>query len=179
MKKLWQQSPVPLQAARPLPTYQSQPQRYQSRLEVIQLSYQGWTKRSICGFLQGSRPTVDRWISRFAAEHFAGLVGHKPGPQSPRKVGFPLMVEGYHLQQAHPDAGECRIWRLLAREAISVRTIGRVMALKRQGYDDIPPQRKPEAQTPPQPPPYKATRPHPYWFIDGRQMDCAIDGVTW
>ncbi len=51
VKKLWQQSPTPVQAELPLPTYHSQPQRSQGRLEVIKLSYQGWTKRSICGFL--------------------------------------------------------------------------------------------------------------------------------
>ena len=32
---------------------------------------------------------------------------------------------------------------------------------------------------PPQPHPYKATRPHQYWFIDGRQMDFALDGGKW
>jgi transposase InsO family protein len=179
VKQLWQQSPPPVQGELPLPTYHSHPQRYQGRLEVIKLYYQGWTKRSICGFLHVSRPTVDRWIGRFEAEHFAGLLGHKPGPQSPRKVWFPIMVEVYHLQKAHPDAGEFRIWSLLAREDISVRTVGRVMALNRQVYDDIPHQRKAEAKKPPQPHPYKATRPHQYWFIDGRMMDFALEGVRW
>src|SRR5207244_11877826 len=32
---------------------------------------------------------------------------------------------------------------------------------------------------PPQPHPYKAQRHHEYWFIDGRQMDFALDGVKW
>jgi putative transposase len=179
VKQLWQQSVPPVQGELPLPTYHSQPQRYQGRLEVIKLYYQGWTKRSISRFLHVSRPTVDRWIGRFEAEHFAGLVGLKPGPKSPRKVWFPLMVDVYHLQKAHPDAGEFRIWSLLAREDISVRTVGRVMALNRQVYDDIPHQRRHEAKKPPQPHPYKATHPHQYWFIDGRMMDFALEGVRW
>ena len=58
------------------------------------------------------------------------------------------MVDVYHLQKAHPDAGEFRIWSLLAREDISVRTVGRMMALNRQVYDDIPHNRKHEAQNP-------------------------------
>ena len=58
-----------------------------------------------------------------------------------------------------------------------MRTVGRVMALNRQVYDDIPHQRKAEAKHPPQP--YKATRPHQYWFIDGRMMDFALEGVRW
>jgi transposase len=179
VKKLWHQSLTPVQGALPLPTYHSHPQRYEGRLEVVKLYYQGWTKRSICGFLQVSRPIVDRWIRRFEAEHLAGLLSRKPGPQSPRKVWFPSMVEVYHLQKAHPDAGEFRIWSLLAREDISVRTVGRVMALNRQVYDDIPHQRKHEAKPPPQPHPYKAARPHQYWFIDGRMMDFALEGVRW
>ena len=179
VKKLWQQSLPPVQGELPLPTYHSHPTRYQGRLEVIKLYYQGWTKRSICGFLHVSRPTVDRWIRRFEAEHFAGLLGHKPGPQSRRKVCFPLMVDVYHLQKAHPDAGEFRLWSLLGREDISVRTVGRIMALNRQVYDDIPHQRRYAPKQPPQPHPYKATRPHHYWFIDGRMMDFALEGVRW
>jgi transposase len=179
IKKLWQQSLPPVQGALPLPTYHRHPTRYQGRLAVIKLYYQGWTKHSISRFFHVSRPTIDRWIGRFEAEHFVGLLGHKPGPQSPRQVWFPLMVEVYHLQKAHPDAGEFRIWSLLAREDISVRTVGRVMALNRQVYDDIPHQRHHEAKHPPQPQPYKATRPHQYWFIDGRRMDFALEGVRW
>jgi transposase len=177
VKKLWWQLPGPMPGECAVPPYHLQPS--QGRLEVIKRYAPGWTKRSLCGFLQVSRPTVDRWIHRFEAEHLDGLLGHKPGPQAPRKVWFPLMVEVYHLQKAHPDAGECRIWSLLAREDISVRTVGRGMALNRQVHDDIPHQRRHEATPPPQPHPYKATRPHQYWFIDGRMMDFALDGVRW
>jgi hypothetical protein len=46
-------------------------------------------------------------------------------------------------------------------------------------YDDIPHVRKPGPKSPPQPHPYKAQHRNEYWFIDGRQMDCALDGVKW
>jgi len=137
-KKLWQQSPPAPQGALPVGDYHSYPDRYEARLEVIKLYSQGWNKLSISHFLHVSRPTVDRWIRRFEDEHFAGLVGRPRGPQAPRKVWFPVMVAIYHLQKAHPDAGEFRIWSLLANDDISVRTVGRVMALNRQVYDDIP-----------------------------------------
>jgi transposase len=100
VKKLWQHLPGPAPGERVVPTYH--PQRAQGRREVIKRYAQGWTKRSICGFLQVSRPPVERWIARFEAEHLDGLLGHKPGPRAPRKVWFPLMVEVYHLQKAHP-----------------------------------------------------------------------------
>ena len=89
------------------------------------------------------------------------------------------MIEVYHLQKRHPDAGEFRIWSLLANDTISVRTVGRVMALNKQVYDDIPHVAHPQAKKPPGPHPYKASQPHQYWFIDGRMMDCALDGIKW
>jgi transposase InsO family protein len=155
------------------------PDRYQARLQVIRLYYQGWAKVSIMRVLQVSRPTVNAWIRRFEAEHFAGLVDKRRGPKTPRKVWLPLMVQVYHLQKAHPDAGEFRIWSLLARPDISVRTIERAMALNRLVYDDIPHVPKKGIRRAPGPHPYKVSHRHQYWFIDGPRMDFAVDGVKW
>ena len=180
VKKLWQQSPGPVQGELPLGMYHSHPQRYHARLQVIKLYYQGWNKLSISRFLKVSRPTVDLWIRRFEAEHFAGLEDQSRTPHStPRKVWFPLMVEVYHLQKRHPDAGRFRIWSLLGRDEIAVRTVGRIMALNKQVYDDIPHVARQRLKKPAQPHPYKAAHPHQYWFIDGRQMDFALDGAKW
>jgi hypothetical protein len=96
-----------------------------------------------------------------------------------RKVWLPLMIAVYHLQKRHPDAGKFRIWSLLGHPEISVRTVARMMALNKEVYDDIPHVRKRGPKLPPQPHPYKASRPHQYWFIDGRMMDFALDGVKW
>ena len=70
-------------------------------------------------------------------------------------------------------------WSLLASADVSVRTIGRVMALNRLLYDDIPHVPKQGAKRVPGPHPYKASHRHQYWFIDGRRMDFAIGGVRW
>jgi transposase len=136
VKTIWHKSPVSLQGRLDFLDYHAYPNRSQARLRVIQLYYQGWNKGSISRFLHVSRPTVDAWIQRFEAEPFAGLADKKRGPKHPRKVWLPLMVQVYHLQKAHPDAGEFRIWSLLARSDISVRTIGRVMALNKLVYDE-------------------------------------------
>jgi transposase InsO family protein len=179
-QRLWQQSPVVTQEALPLEDYHTQPDRYQARLQVIKLYAQGWEKISISRFLHVSRPTIDAWIKRFATEHFAGLQDKSRAPHAPaRKVWLPLMIEVYHLQKRHPDAGKFRIWSLLAHPDISVRTVARIMALNKEVYDDIPHVRKRGPKRPPQPHPYKATRAHQYWFIDGRMMDFALDGVRW
>jgi transposase len=180
VKKLWQQSPVSCQGHLGLWDYHAQPDRYQARLQVIQLYYHGWEKVSISRFLHVSRPTVDAWIRRFEAEHWAGLVDKSSAPEAPaRKIWLPLIVQVYHLQKAHPDAGRFRIWSLLAQPDISVRTIGRVMALNKLVYDDIPHVPKRGVERVPGPHPYKASRPHQYWFIDGRQLDVRVDGVKW
>jgi putative transposase len=156
----------------------SQGDRYQARVHVIKLYYQGWTKRSISRVFHGSRPTIDRWIHRFEAEHCAGLVDKSCAPTAPaRQVWLPLMLEVYHLQKRHPDAGEFRIWSLLGNTEISVRTVGRIMALNRQVYEDIPRRPPQDAPGDPRPHPSRATAPHAFWFIDGRKMDCAIEGV--
>jgi len=111
-QRLWQQSPVVTQEALPLGDYHTQPDRYQARLQVIKLYAQGWEKISISRFLHVSRPTVDAWIKRFATEHFAGLLDKSSAPKAPaRKVWLPLMIEVYHIQKRHPDAGKFRIWR--------------------------------------------------------------------
>ena len=132
VKQLWHQTPVMTSPQLALWDSHTHPDRPQARWQAIQLYYQGWHKVSISRFLHVSRPTVDRWITRFEAEHLAGLVDHKPGPKVPRKVWFSTMVEVSHLQKRHPDAGAFRIWSLLARPALSVRTIGRISALNRR-----------------------------------------------
>ena len=179
-KRLWQESPAAPAQQLALWDYHTSPDRYQARVQVVKLYYQGWDKRSISRFLKVSRPTIDAWITRFETEHFAGLVEKKRGPKAPaRKVWFPHMIAVYHLQKAHPDAGEFRIWSLLAQPELGVRTVGRIMAVNKLVYDDIPHLPKRGGKKPTQPHPYKARAPHEYWFIDGRQMDFALDGVKW
>ena len=180
VKSLLRQHPVPAQGQLALLDFHDLPNRYQARLEVVKLFYQGWGKQSISAVLRVSRPTVEKLLRRFEQEHFAGLLNKKRGPKDPtRKMDLNLMVRVYHLQREHPDAGEFRIWSLLRCTDISATTVGRIMAINRLVYDDIPHVAKPGCKTPPAPHPYKASHAHHYWFIDGRMMDFKIDGVRW
>jgi transposase InsO family protein len=180
VKNLWQQSPASRQRDLGLWDYHAQPDRHQARLQVIKLYYQGWDKISISRFLHVSRPTVDAWIRRFEAEHFAGLMDKSRAPKAPaRKSWLPLMVQVYHLQKAHPDAGRFRIWSLLRRPDLSERTIGRVMALNRLVYDDILHVPKRGVKRVPGVHPYKAASRYQYWFSDGRQLDVRVAGEKW
>jgi transposase InsO family protein len=180
IKRLWQQ--LPLSSPSPLPRldYHSYAARPQARAQVITLYCQGWTKISLSRFLQVSRPTVREWLHRFEQEALTGLEDKSRAPKAPaRKAWLPLMIAVYHLQKRHPDAGRCRMWSLLGQDDVSVRTIGRVMALNKRVYDDMPHVRRQRAKPDAQPHPYKAQAPHEVWCIDGRQMDFTLQGSKW
>jgi len=181
IKQLWHQLPPAPARQLPLLDYHTSPTRAEARREVITLYAQGWSKRSISRFLHVSRPTITAWMTRFEADNAASLEDKSRAPTSPvRKVWLPVMVEIYHLQKRHPDAGGFRIWSLRGTTDLSVRTVERIMALNRRVYPDIPHSgRTRPRQTAPGPHPFKAARAHEYWFIDGRIMDFALDGVKW
>src|SRR6266481_968244 len=181
VQRLLQQLPSPSPRQLPLPDYHSYPERSQTRLQVIQLHFQGWSKTSISRFLHVSRPTINEWIGRFESDNLASLEEKSRAPKTPaRKAWLPVMIEMYHLQKRHPDAGGFRIWSLRGQTDLSVRTVERIMALNRQVYPDIPGtagHHTPKAA--PQPHPFKASAAHEYWFIDGRMMDFALEGHRW
>lgn len=181
IKKLWQTVPVASPQQLPLLDSHSYPERSQARWHVIQLYSQGWSKRSISRFLHVSRPTITEWIRRFECDNLASLEDKSRAPKAPvRKAWLPVMIEMYHLHKRHPDAGGFRIWSLLGTTDLSGRTVERIMAVNRQVYNDIPhggPKRLPQAASGLHP--FKAAFAHKYWFIDGRIMDFALDGVQW
>jgi len=180
-RRLWDRLPPTAPPPRPLLDYHSHCERPQARREVITLYAQGWSKRRISQVLHVSRPTITRWITRFERDNSASLADKSSAPHTPaRKVWLPVMLEIYHLQKRHPDAGGFRIWSLRGKTDLSVRTIERIMALNRQVYTDIPGTEALHASpAPPQPHPFKATVAHEYWFIDGRMMDFALQGHRW
>ena len=181
VQRLWHELPPPSPPQLPLLDYHSFPDRPQARLQVIQLYFQGWTKRSISRFLHVSRPTINEWIERFERDNLASLADKSSAPHTPsRKAWLPAMLEIYHLQKRHPDAGGFRIGSLRGKTDLSVRTVERIMAINRQVYDDIPHGGSTQHhQTEPGLPPFKASVAHEYWFIDGRIMDFALEGEKW
>jgi transposase InsO family protein len=180
VKQLWEYLSPASPRQLPLLDYHSYPERSQARLEVLQLYFQGWSKISISRFLHVSRPTINAWIERFEADNLESLEDQSHTPKTTRrKAWLPVMVAIYHLQKRHPDAGRFRMWSVLGNPEISVRTVGRVMALNKRIYPDIPHMAKKRQKKEPQPHPFKATFAHEYWFIDGRMMDFEIDGVRW
>jgi transposase/transposase InsO family protein len=196
VQRLWLDLSPPPPEQLPLLDYHSHPERPQARLEVVQLYFQGWSKTSISRFLRVSRPTINEWIRRFETEDLASLDveelanldandlksladGSRAPKTTRRKVWLSLMLEIYHLQKRHPDAGRFRMWSLLGMPELHESTVGRVMALNKRVYPDIPHVAKKRRKKEPQPHPFKASVAHEYWFIDGRMMDFEIEGVRW
>jgi hypothetical protein len=177
-RRLWERLPPAPPPVRPRFDYHSYPERAQARQEVITLYAQGWSMRSIRQCLHVSHPTITLWMTRFERDNTASLADKSSAPHTPvRKVWLPVMLELDPLQKRHPDAGGFRIWSLRGKTDLSVRTVERIMTLNRQVYTDIPGTEALHTQpVPPQPHPFKATVAHEDWFIDGRMMDCALEG---
>jgi hypothetical protein len=78
VKKLWQQSAVRRHVQLDLWDYHTHPDRYQARLQVVKLFYQGWEKVSISHFLKVSRPTteVKAILTRAARGGYARVLGN-------------------------------------------------------------------------------------------------------
>ena len=151
-----------------------------ARLAVIPLYFAGWRTCSIRQFLPVSRPTINAGIGRFEADNLESVEDTSPAPHpTRRKAWLPTMVEMYPLQKHSPDAGGGRMWSLRGKTDLSVSTIERIMALNRHVYSDSPPVSTKRHTTPAQPQPLQAAFAHDYCFMDGRMMDCEIDGVRW
>jgi hypothetical protein len=158
----------------------AQPDRHRARMQVRQRYDHGWHNGRLSQYRPVSRPTVDAWGRRFEAAHCAGVVDTSRAPHTPARTGWlPLMVQVYHRQKAHPDAGRFRLWSLLARSDLSARTVGRIMALNTLVDHDIPHVPTPGVKPTPRPHPYTPSYRQQSWFIDGRRMDVAVEGVRW
>jgi len=179
--KLWHQLPAASPQQLPLLDSHSSPERSQARMDVIALAAQGWRKRRISQFLHVSRPTMNAWMARFEADNLESLEDKSRAPNTTvRKAWLPAMVDISPRHKRHPDAGGLRLWSLRGKRALSVRTVERIMAITRRVSKDIPgaePTR--HLQSEPQLHPFTATMAHEYWCIDGRMMDCALEGHRW
>jgi hypothetical protein len=98
-KRLWQQSQPAIQEELALGDYHSQGDRYQARVQVIKLYYQGWTKRSISRVCHVSRPTIDGCGCSIPC------APEMPLPQVLRGLCFGPRERGWSTRSSPP--GEC------------------------------------------------------------------------
>ncbi len=134
------------------------------------LHSEGWAVKSIAAYLDCSRQQVYRTLRRWIAEGVAGLDDKsRARGDVPRQVTFRAIATIKELQE-NPRLGEFRIHAALRQQGIylSPRTCGRILAKHRALYGVARPAVAPRE---PKPLPFRATRPHEYWFLDIRYLD--------
>lgn len=162
--------PLPLRPPRRFGRYHEIADPVQRRKAIVDLYLEGWSARSIAGYLASSRARVYDTLKRWGTEGLPGLADRPAGPRHPaRKVDLKAMAAIRRLQ-ANPELGEFRIHAALAQQGIhlSPRTCGRILALHRALGAP-----KPTAATPreAQPMPFAAQRRHQYWSVDVRYLE--------
>lgn len=152
------------------PLYEDIDDLVQRRLAIVRLHANGWSVKSIAGYLETSRFTVYDILKRWVDEQFAGLTDKSHAPHNPaRKVTLRDMQEVKRLQ-INPELGEYRVSAALEQLGIklSPRTCGRILALNRKLYHLQMPQ---SGERPKKEMPFKAERRHQYWSVDIRHLD--------
>ena len=190
VKSFLERNPIPVQLELDFTQFHEFEDAYQARWTVVQMYYQGWTKKSIAGCLKLSARHVSRIIETFEQEGFAGLEDKRTRPttHSANQMTLPLFKEVLEIQKEYPRAGKFRVRGLLEKQyqeqgrdeqLPSERTISRVMALNRQFHDAPGPWRshKDEVEQDgiPKYLPYRPEFRHHIWYLDLRYL-VRIDG---
>ena len=168
---------VPLKLSRLFEPYHETEDVREGREAVVALHLDGWSVKSIASYLKVSRTTVYRVLSRWIEEGEAGLEDRPPGrPKGMRKMDLATM-DFVRRAQENPELGAFRIHAALEQKRgaeVSVRTVGRVMAVHRELYGIRKPRRSPyqKAEMP-----FRAKRRHEIWTADVRYVPHAIPGV--
>ena len=163
--------PAPPPPARRFPPYQQMTTGTERRLAIVRLHTEGWSVRSIAGYLGTSRQTVYTALKRWVAEDFAGL------PDTPHtrrrrtlKVDLATLDIARQLHE-NPLLGEFRLHRALKQRFgidLSPRTCGRILAHNRAVYGLPGPEKLPHT---PKKMPFAARSRHQYWTVDLRYID--------
>jgi putative transposase len=170
VKRVLSEDPIPLKMMKRFDPYHEIPEPKERRMAVVRLHSQGWTPKSIAGYLKTHKSTVYRVLRRWIEEGEDGLEDKPHGrPPSIRKVDLKAIDAVRRLQQ-NPELGEFRVHAALAQMGIdlSPATCGRILALNRRLYGlGIPkggPRQKKEM-------PFATSKRHVYWTIDVRYVD--------
>lgn len=177
VRRILAEDPLPARTARRFPPYREIADPVAARLAIIRLHSEGWAVKSIAAYLDCSRQQVYRTLRRWVAEGVAGLDDKsRARADVPRAVTFRAIATVKELQE-NPRLGEFRIHAALRQQGISLspRTCGRIRAKHRALYG----LKRPEvASREPKPHPFRATRPHEYWFLDIRYVDHQLGNFT-
>lgn len=140
VKRVLSEDPIPLKMMKRFDPYHEIPEPKERRMAVVRLHSQGWTPKSIAGYLKTHKSTVYRVLRRWIEEGEDGLEDKPHGkphgrPPGIRKVDLKAIDAVRRLQQ-NPELGEFRVHAALAQMGIdlSPATCGRILALNRRLY---------------------------------------------
>ena len=151
--------------------------RREAREAVVALHLDGWSVKAVASYLKVSRMTVYRVLGRWLEEgeeeeeEEEGLADRLPGrPRGVRKMDLATM-DFIRRAQENPELGAFRVHAALQQKRgveVSVRTVGRVMAVHRSLYGLGKPKRSPYQK---KEMPFRAKRRHEIWTADVRYVD--------
>ena len=164
---------IPLKLSRLFEPYHGTEVDRERRGAVVTLHLDGWSVKAISSYLKVSRMTVYRVIGRWLREGEQGLTDRPADrPKGVRKVDLATM-DAIRRMQENPELGAFRIHAALLEQKrsaeVSVRTVGRIMAVHRNLYGHLGgPKRSPHRK---KPMPFRAHRRHEIWTVDVRYVD--------
>lgn len=165
---------IPLKLSRLFEPYHQTQNARERREAVVALHLDGWSVKAMASYLKVSRMTVYRVIGRWLREGEAGLEDRPAGrPKGVRKMDFATM-DFIRRTQENPELGAFRIHAALEQKRgaeVSVRTVGRVMAVHRDLYGLGKPKRSPHQK---KEMPFRANSRHEIWTADVRYIDHAL-----
>jgi transposase len=163
---------IPLKLSRLFEPYHEARSRREAREAVVALHLDGWSVKAVASYLKVSRMTVYRVLGRWLEEgEEEGLADRLPGrPRGVRKMDLATM-DFIRRAQENPELGAFRVHAALQQKRgveVSVRTVGRVMAVHRSLYGLGKPKRSPYQK---KEMPFRAKRRHEIWTADVRYVD--------
>jgi len=174
VERVLAEEPMPLRIMRRFPPYHEMVEPRERRMAVVRLHAEGWNVKSIASYLKTARSTVYRALKQWIEEGVEGLDDRPNTGGGVRKADLKAYAAVRRIQE-NPELGAFRVRAALAREGIhlSVRTVGRILAVNRRIYGlkkpKGPAKEKKEM-------PFKAERRHQYWSSDVRHLD-VVDEV--
>ncbi len=162
---------VPLKLSRLFEPYHEIEDSRERRSAVVTLHLDGWSVKCVASYMKVSKKTVYRVIGRWLEEGEDGLQDRPPGrPEGVRKVDLGTMNDIRRMQE-NPELGAFRIHAALEQKRggveVSVRTVGRIMAVHRNIYGFEKPARSPHQK---KQMPFEAERRHQIWTADVRYI---------
>ncbi|MDP9425485.1 MAG: helix-turn-helix domain-containing protein [Actinomycetota bacterium] len=171
VKHVLEEAPTPLMPVRRYEPYHEMPEGKKRREALVELHADGWTVKSIAGYMKTSETTVYRVLKRWAEEGAEGLEDRPHGrPPGVRKVDLQAMEAVRRLQE-NPGLGAFRVHAALEQMGLhlSRATCGRIMATNRRVYGLEKPTGTGSGAKKPMP--FASSKRHEYWSADIRYVD--------